>query len=190
MNTLWPLLRGLPGRPSIPLSRLAPARTYFTLISAQPSLVRPIDPLLRRAYSPASGFNPNPNPQPSFPDLLASPADQKVNDTEDGAKKSEKKGGMMGLPSMTNSPALDAALATFVGLVLVFGSGIAYLAWYKVRPVIDELVSECRERRGDVELTPLSALPSFSSYPTRPIPIETSAARPSSDLHLTCRLMP
>ncbi|KAL7413580.1 hypothetical protein BDY24DRAFT_406961 [Mrakia frigida] len=33
--------------------------------------------------------------------------------------------------SLTSSPALDAALATFVGLFLVFGSGIAYLAWYK-----------------------------------------------------------
>lgn len=82
--------------------------------------------LNRRFYA---SFNPNPNPQPSFPDLNTPSPDS--GGKKDGGEKEKKGGGIMGF-SLTNSPALDAALATFVGLFLVFGSGIAYLAWYKV----------------------------------------------------------
>ena len=116
------------------LSRLLPHQQSALLaLSSRPLLTQPpVRPhlalaqlLLRRPYS---AFTPNPNPQPSFPDPF-SPSNDKPPPKDD---KEKKKGGMLGIPSMTNSPALDAALATFVGLVLVFGSGIAYLAWYKV----------------------------------------------------------
>ncbi|KAG6850844.1 hypothetical protein H0H93_007462 [Arthromyces matolae] len=40
--------------------------------------------------------------------------------------------------SITRSPLLDAALTTLIGLGLVFGGGIAYVAWYKKR-VLDKI---------------------------------------------------
>ncbi|KNZ74896.1 hypothetical protein J132_05895 [Termitomyces sp. J132] len=40
--------------------------------------------------------------------------------------------------SFTRSPLLDAALTTVIGLGMVFGGGIAYVAWYKKR-VLDKI---------------------------------------------------
>ncbi|KAG6857194.1 hypothetical protein H0H87_008259 [Tephrocybe sp. NHM501043] len=40
--------------------------------------------------------------------------------------------------SFTNSPLLDAALTTIIGLGMVFGGGVAYVAWYKKR-VLDKI---------------------------------------------------
>ncbi|KAF5380356.1 hypothetical protein D9615_004695 [Tricholomella constricta] len=39
---------------------------------------------------------------------------------------------------LTNSPLMDAALTTIIGLGMVFGGGIAYLSWYKKR-VLDKI---------------------------------------------------
>lgn len=47
-------------------------------------------------------------------------------------------GGSGSLFPITNSPLIDAALTTLIGLGIVFGGGIAYVAWYKKR-VLDKI---------------------------------------------------
>lgn len=126
------------------------ARAHLRLLSSPSSSLAAS---LRRTYA---AFNPNPNPQPSFPDLSTPSPEPK-----DASK--DKKGGGGILPfAITSSPALDAALATFVGLLLVFGSGIAYLAWYKVSPERLSFPQSRSRREGGseaVELTSSTALP-------------------------------
>lgn len=87
----------------------------------------PSTPSRARAYA-TSPFAPSSSPAPQFPDPASSDRDGKDE------PKAERRFGNGMFPSFTNSPALDAALTTVVGLFLVFGSGTAYLAWYKVRP--------------------------------------------------------
>lgn len=85
-----------------------------------------------RTYA-TSPFAPSSSPAPQFPDPASSDRERE-HDKKGSEAKGERRSGPGGMfPSFTNSPALDAALTTVVGLFLVFGSGTAYLAWYKVR---------------------------------------------------------
>ncbi|KAF9469981.1 hypothetical protein BDZ94DRAFT_1243679 [Collybia nuda] len=47
-------------------------------------------------------------------------------------------GGSGSVFPLTSSPLLDAALTTIIGLAMVFGGGVAYIAWYKKR-VLDKI---------------------------------------------------
>ena len=143
--------------------------------SSPPPALSSLRHLNHRSYA---SFNPNPNPQPSFPDL-------NTPSPEAGGKKGEEKekkgGGLMGF-SLTNSPVLDAALATFVGLFLVFGSGIAYLAWYKVSFSSPSSSSNrLKEKESTSSSSPLMHCPSLSSTsPPSPLFFPSPVHRPPS----------
>ncbi|KAH7907003.1 hypothetical protein BJ138DRAFT_1161239 [Hygrophoropsis aurantiaca] len=90
----------------------------------------------KNASSHRTAIDSDALPPTSHPTVSANSGDKSSSSAQ--RDTSGRGGGSGSVFPITNSPVLDAALTTIIGLGMVFVGGIAYIAWYK-KNVLDKI---------------------------------------------------